>query len=71
MTDVRLSQAQADELRAIYAAPCWQGLHWGDAASRHKLKKLGLIFDAGSLDGCRRFDWQVSETGMAWLEANP
>lgn len=71
MTEVRLSRAVATELRAIYAAPGWQGPHWGDAASRHALVKLGLIFDAGSLDGCRRFDWQVSQTGMAWLEQNP
>jgi hypothetical protein len=65
MTEVRLSQAQAHELRNIYAVPGWQFDGMDARYTRRALRTLGLAACEG------KNDWSVTPAGLAWLEAHP
>lgn len=61
----RLTPAQADELRAVYAAPGHQFASVDGPRARRALRLAGLVACEGAND------WRVTEAGVAWLEGNP
>jgi len=65
MSGIRLTTSQADTLRKIYAAPGEQFPEYLRPSGRFALTEFGLLENRG------RNDWQVTQAGLDWLEANP
>lgn len=65
MSNVRLTAPQAEMLRQVYADPGEQFPAYDRPSARAALAGLGL------LENRDRNDWQVTQAGLDWLEANP